>query len=163
MNGTRLEVALRGLVRRGETARSCWVTVQSRNPRATPRRWLKLRGRRRGREARNSSSDAAVNWLSSRMPFISANLTRSRSSRSSLRYLRPRALLCSTNRLAREATSSATECFLPVAKGNPAERLHGDLAVDLRGRRRPMADKVPDLLQAELGVDESLHERVAQG
>src|SRR5205814_2575789 len=43
-----------------------------------------------------------------------------------------------------------------------AERPAGHVAVDLRRPRRPMADKIADLLQPKVEIDEPLHERVAQ-
>src|SRR5215470_1627126 len=138
------------------------MTAQLRKLRITPRRWLKLRGRCRGREARKFSSETAVSWFSWWMPCTSAKRTRSRSSRSSLWYLRPRALRCSTNRSAAAASFSVMEDLLSITKSDLAERLDRHLGVDLRRRRRPMADEVPDLLQREVGIDEPLHEGVAQ-
>src|SRR6266852_5024257 len=97
------------------------------------------------------------------MPCASAKRTRSRSSCSSLMYLRPRARLYSRNRLAAAARSSFIEDRLCVPEGDLAERLDGHFAVDLRRPRRPMADKIADFLQRELSIDEPLHEGVAQG
>src|SRR5712692_9794087 len=94
------------------------------------------------------------------MPCVSAKRTSSRSSRCSLMYLRPRALRCSTNRSARTPMCSVMENLLSIPE---SERLDGHLAVDLCRRRRPMADEVADLFQCEVGIDEPLHEGVAQG
>ena len=52
-------------------------------------------------------------------------------------------------------------CFA-VAEGDLAELLDGHFGVDLRRPRRAVADEIPDLLQREVGIDEPLHERVAQ-
>src|SRR5712691_9455774 len=133
------------------------MTLQSRKPRITPRRWLKLRGRSLRREARKFSSDCAVSWSSWLRPCASAKRTSNRSSCSSLMYLRPRARLYSRNHLAAVARSSLIEELLSVTEGDQAKRLDGHFAVDLRRPRRPMADKIADLLQREVGIHESLH------
>src|SRR6266699_2668278 len=96
------------------------------------------------------------------MPCASAKRTRSRSSCSSLMYLRPRARLYSRNRLAAAARCSLIEDLLPVPESDLAQRFDGHFAVDLRRPRRPVADKIADLLQPEVEIDEPLHERVAQ-
>src|SRR5712692_1479701 len=161
-NGRRPAVTRRRRTSSGETDNNSWMTAQSRKQRITPRRWLKLRGRHRGREARKVSSEAAVSWSRSRMPPASAKRTRSRSSCSSLMYLRPTARRCFTNRSAAAARFSLMEDLLSISEGDLAERLDGHFAVDLRRSRRPRADKITDLLQREVGVDEPLHEGVAQ-
>src|SRR5712692_9143998 len=162
MNGMRLAVTRRRRTSSGETAMSSWMTLQSRKPRITPRRWLRLRGRSLRREARKFSSDCAVSWSSWLMPCAPAKRTSNRSSFSSLMYLRPRARLYSRNRLAAVARSSLIEELLSVAKGDLAKRLDGYFVVDLRRPRRPMADKIADLFQPKVEIDEPLHERVAQ-
>src|SRR5712691_4535862 len=162
MNGRRAAVTRRRRTSSGERDNSSWMTAQSRKQRITPRRWLKLRGRHLGREARKVSSEAAVSWSRSPMPPASAKRTRSRSSCSSLMYLRPTARRCFTNRSAAAARFSLMENLLCVPEGDLAERLDGHFAVDLRRSRRPMADKIADLLQPKVEIDEPLHERVAQ-
>src|SRR6266851_251971 len=163
MNGRRPAVTRRRRTSSGERANSSWMTAQSRKQRITPRRWLKLRGRRLGRDPRKVSSETAVSWSRSWMPCASAKRAKRRSSWSSLMYLRPSARLCSTNRSAAATSFSLTEDLLSVTKSDLAERLDGHFAVDLRRRRRPMADKIADFLQRELSIDEPLHEGVAQG
>ena len=61
MNGTRCEVSRRRRVRNGERSSSCWATAQSKKQDTIPTSWLKLRARGRGRDAKNSSSVAALN------------------------------------------------------------------------------------------------------
>src|SRR5258708_7114676 len=161
-NGRRPAGTRRRRTSSGETDSNSWMTGQSRKQRIKPRRWLKLRGRHLGREARKVSSEAAVSWSRSRMPPTSAKRTSSRSSCSSLMYLRPRARLYSRNRLAAAARFSLTEDLLPISEGDLAQRFDGHFAVDLRRPRRPMADKIADLLQPKVEIDEPLHERVAQ-
>src|SRR5436190_5086438 len=162
MNGMRLAVTRRRWTSSGEQESISWMTAQSRKQRSTPRRWLKLRGRHLGREARNVSNASAVSWSRSSMPCTSAKRTRSRNSCSSLMYLRPRARRCFTKRSAAAARLSLIEELLRVPEGDLAERLDGHLAVDLCGLRRSMADKIADLLQPEVEIDEPLHERVAE-
>src|SRR5712671_6709571 len=55
MNGRRAAVTRRRRTSSGERDNSSWMTAQSRKQRITPRRWLKLRGRHLGREARKVS------------------------------------------------------------------------------------------------------------
>jgi RNA-directed DNA polymerase len=97
-NGIRSEVTRRRRVRNGEKSISSWLIAQSiRRPTAL-RRWLKLFGRDRAREARNCSSNAGVSSDSRPASCSVANATNSRSSFSSLWYLRPSVRLCARNR-----------------------------------------------------------------
>ena len=97
-----------------------------------PSRWLKLRGRDLGRDARKSSSRAGVSSPRRLTPCSLAKRTSSRSSASSLSIpAAERPLVREEGVRRRSQCSGSSQCLLAVAEGDLAQRLDGDLGVDL--------------------------------
>ena len=104
------------------------------------------------------SSSARVSWSRSVDAVLVGEADQQPQLASSCRYLRPeRPLVGEEARRRRRQGCRSSQHLLAVAEGDLAQRLDGDLGVDLGRPRRAVADEVADGLQVEVGIDQALH------